>query len=130
MYNAMKWLRNILKGASLTTALFIFQACYGTPQDALYEYGEAKMSFTLLSGSTGEPLEGIHIKSKITDGSAYGEDIGVTGKDGSCEVKIPYMRNGLGPFVRFEDPENNYTAKDTVFSDLRERNIFVSLADN
>ena len=27
----MKWLRNILKGLSLTTALFVFQACYGTP---------------------------------------------------------------------------------------------------
>ena len=25
-------LRNFLKGCSLTTALFIFQACYGTPQ--------------------------------------------------------------------------------------------------
>ena len=32
----MKWLHNLLKGASLTTALFIFQACYGMPQPALY----------------------------------------------------------------------------------------------
>lgn len=28
----MKWLRNILKGVSLTAALFVFQACYGAPQ--------------------------------------------------------------------------------------------------
>ena len=27
----MKWLRNLLKGISLTGALFVFQACYGTP---------------------------------------------------------------------------------------------------
>lgn len=27
----MKSLRNILKGLSLTAALFVFQACYGTP---------------------------------------------------------------------------------------------------
>ena len=27
----MKWIRNILKGVSLTAALFVFQACYGTP---------------------------------------------------------------------------------------------------
>lgn len=27
-----KWFRNILKGISLTGALFVFQACYGTPQ--------------------------------------------------------------------------------------------------
>lgn len=26
-----KVIRNILKGASLTGALFVFQACYGTP---------------------------------------------------------------------------------------------------
>ena len=26
-----KWIHRILKGASLTTALFVFQACYGTP---------------------------------------------------------------------------------------------------
>ena len=26
-----KWLRNLLKGVSLTAALFVFQACYGTP---------------------------------------------------------------------------------------------------
>lgn len=28
----MKWIHNLLKGLSLTSALFIFQACYGTPQ--------------------------------------------------------------------------------------------------
>lgn len=28
----LKWLRNFLKGCSLTTALFVFTACYGTPQ--------------------------------------------------------------------------------------------------
>lgn len=26
-----KWIHRILKGASLTGALFVFQACYGTP---------------------------------------------------------------------------------------------------
>ena len=28
----MGFFRNFLKGASLTTALFVFQACYGTPK--------------------------------------------------------------------------------------------------
>ena len=28
----MKWLHHLLKGFSLTGALFVFQACYGTPQ--------------------------------------------------------------------------------------------------
>ena len=26
-----KWIHRALKGLSLTTALFVFQACYGTP---------------------------------------------------------------------------------------------------
>ena len=28
----MKWLHTLLKGLSLTAALFVFQACYGTPE--------------------------------------------------------------------------------------------------
>ncbi len=45
----MKWLHNILKGASLTGALFVFQACYGIPQPALWEEsGTASMSFSLV----------------------------------------------------------------------------------
>ena len=35
-----KWIHRALKGASLTTALFVFQACYGTPP-APYEELEA-----------------------------------------------------------------------------------------
>ena len=33
----MKWLHNLLRGLSLTGALFVFQACYGTPQRPDYE---------------------------------------------------------------------------------------------
>lgn len=33
-----KWLHRALKGASLTTALFVFQACYGTPPGPLEEF--------------------------------------------------------------------------------------------
>ena len=28
----MKWLHHLLRGVSLTAALFVFQACYGSPQ--------------------------------------------------------------------------------------------------
>lgn len=27
----MKWIHNLLRGLSLTAALFVFEACYGTP---------------------------------------------------------------------------------------------------
>ena len=120
-----KWLHNLLKGASLTTALFIFQACYGVPQPALErERGMAPMRFSLVSGTTGEPLEGINIKQN----SGYWDpDLGVTGADGRCSVNIPYFRNEQGPFLSFEDPAGKYMPKDTTLADLREREIVIRM---
>jgi hypothetical protein len=120
-------MHNLLKGASLTTALFIFQACYGVPQPALYEdYGEAAMSFSLMSKSTGKPLEGIVISGSVRSGKYY-QELGVTGPDGRCSVNIPYIRNAQGPFLEFEDPAGNYMPKDTSLADLREREIVIRM---
>ena len=52
------WVRRILRGLSLTSALFIFQACYGTPQDFgadLFIKGE------VTSKSSGLPIKGIKV---------------------------------------------------------------------
>ena len=52
------WIRNIAGGLSLTTALFIFQACYGTPQDLgsdVFIEGKVK------SKTTGKPVKGIKV---------------------------------------------------------------------
>ena len=122
-----KILHNLLKGASLTTALFIFQACYGVPQPALYEYeGLAPMDFTLVSRDDSEPLKGIRITCNTGLGSYYSE-LGVTGEDGRCHVEIPYIRNVKGPVLRFEDPENLQAPKDTMLADLREREILIRM---
>ena len=125
----MKWLRDILKGASLTGALFVFQACYGIPEPPLYEEaGEAPMSFSLVSKSTGEPLEGISIGSNATINRKEGMiRMGVTDAQGKCKVNIPYRRNLEGPFVFFEDPEGRFSDKDTVLLDLRERDILIKM---
>lgn len=125
----MKWLRDILKGASLTGALFVFQACYGIPEPPLYEEaGEAPMSFSLVSKSTGEPLEGISIGSNATINRKEGMvKMGVTDAQGKCKVNIPYRRNVEGPFVFFEDPEGRFSDKDTVLLDLRERDILIKM---
>lgn len=53
----MNWIRKALKGISLTAALFVFQACYGTMQD----YYEAKVTFHVVDDNTGEPLQGVDI---------------------------------------------------------------------
>ena len=124
----MKFLHNLLKGASLTGALFVFQACYGMPQSPLdIEGGEAPMSFSLVSRTTGEPLEGIRIKGGSWERSREVEELGVTDANGRCRVKIPYYRNQEGPFLRFEDPQGVFIVKDTTLADLRDREIVIKL---
>lgn len=124
----MKFLHNLLKGASLTGALFVFQACYGMPQSPLdIDGGEAPMSFSLVSRATGEPLEGIRIKGGTWERSREVEELGVTDADGRCRVAIPYYRNLEGPFLRFEDPQGAFLVKDTTLADLRDREIVIKL---
>ena len=125
----MKFLHNLLKGASLTGALFVFQACYGMPQSPLdIESGEAPMSFSLVSRTTGEPLEGIRIKGGPWEQDRGREEVlGITDANGHCRVEIPYYRNQEGPFLRFEDPQGAFIVKDTTLADLRDREIVIKL---
>ena len=125
--NTMKWLHNILKGASLTGALFVFQACYGTPQPALWEEtGTASMSFSLVSHATGKPLEGIEIWGS-TGRDHVDRQLGVTDAKGQCRLELFYERNLKGPRIIFIDPQEQYVVKDTTLADLRDRDIVVKL---
>ena len=117
-----------MKGASLTGALFVFQACYGMPQAPLgIDGGDAPMSFTLVSHATGEPLEGIRIKGGFWERNREDKELGVTDANGRCRVEIPYFRNQEGPFLRFEDPQGAFIVKDTTLADLRDRDIVIKL---
>lgn len=120
----MKWLHNLLKGASLTGALFVFQACYGIPQGPLDERGVAPMNFKLVSHETGLPVEGVQI---LVNDFGTLNLLGRTNAEGRCHVEIPYIRNEKGPFLTFEDPQGFYQPKDTSLADLRERDIIVKL---
>lgn len=123
----MKWLHQLLKGFSLTGALFVFQACYGTPHEYMYEdNGMAPMTFSVVSHQTGQPLEGIHVKASYGS-SGTPTYLGTTGADGRCRVSIPYTRNVKGPILFFEDQEGHYAAKDTTLSDLQEREILIKM---
>lgn len=123
----MKWLHNILKGASLTGALFVFQACYGIRQPALWEDdGIAPMSFSLVSSATGEPLEGIEIWGP--QGRDYVDHpLGVTDAKGQCRLEVYYQRNLKSPRLVFVDPQEYYAVKDTTLADLRDRTVIVKL---
>ena len=124
----MKFLHNLLKGVSLTGALFVFQACYGTPQEPLYEEnGVAPMSFSIVSHTTGEPLKGIQVKGGSWSAAMDQHTLGATDDGGHCRVEIPYLRNHEGPYLRFEDPEGRFAPKDTTLADLRDRDIVIKL---
>lgn len=123
----MKILHNILKGISLTGALFVFQACYGVPQPHNGIMGEAPMSFTLLSKDTGTPLKGIKVFGGVSKNTQTPGLLGETDAAGHCRVNIPYIMEVEGPYLRFEDPGNAYSVKDTLITDLRDRDIVIKL---
>lgn len=126
----MKWLHRFLKGASFSGALFALQACYGVPEPPISrERGEAPMSFKVVSAKTGEPLEGIEVRSRARNSSYdnYWENESVTDADGVCFINLSYVRNIEGPFIRFEDVEGLYAPKDTTLADLRERTVYIEM---
>ena len=52
------WIGNVIGGLSLTSAMFVFQACYGTPQDFGLDFlveGQVK------SKISGLPIKGIKV---------------------------------------------------------------------
>ena len=116
----MKWLHNLLKGISLTGALFVFQACYGTERDPGGYLDNAPMSFSVVSHATGEPLEGITV-------SQGNQELGTTDASGKCRVELMYQKNHLGPYVHFDDQNGVYAAKDTLLADLRDREVLIKM---
>ena len=119
----MKWLHNLLKGLSLTTALFIFQACYGTP-DWLHD---AELDFKVVAAGTGEPLEGVRISSRIQ--AADNLDwipCCVTNADGEGIARFGTMA-GTSPQFRFEAEDPSFRVKDTVIIDMKPRIVEISL---
>lgn len=52
------WRRRIFRGLSLTTAAFIFQACYGAPQDRNPDYF---LEGVVKSKTTNQPIQGIKV---------------------------------------------------------------------
>jgi hypothetical protein len=104
------WIRTIIGGLSFTTALFVFQACYGTPQglrnDLLLE-GQVK------SKTSGLPIKGIKVsvpdfmQSQLTD------------EDGSFSIYTGAKENLKVQFGDADGAQNGtYAGKDTLINPL------------
>ncbi len=109
----MKWLRNILKGASLTTALFIFQACYGTPQ----WLHDSEVQFQVVAQVFNDAAAA-EIYTRFADNDDLDWSLcGNTDAAGNLSTVIYFDENN-DPQVRVSDPAGRYAVRDTVVADL------------
>lgn len=106
-------IRKLVGGLSLTTAAFIFQACYGPPQD----FGDDIFIEGLVkSKKTGLPIKGIKVSVKDNPQYLF------TGEDGSFSFYTGFAENCT---IRFQDAdaEQNgaFSDKDTTLTNLTSR---------
>jgi hypothetical protein len=107
------WIRTIIGGLSFTSALFIFQACYGTPQDLKIDLlleGQVK------SKTSGLPIKGIKVsvpdfmQSQLTD------------ENGSFSLYTGTRENLK---IQFEDIDaalnGSYAPKDTMINPVSQK---------
>jgi len=115
-----KILRRVYGALSLTTALFVFQACYGTRMDMDRDFNiEGKVT----SKATGSPIMGIKV-------SIYNQT-GVTVTDNKGEFSIYTLRSAEYKLL-FQDIDSvtngNYREMDTIIPDSSAyRYLIVSL---
>jgi len=99
-------IRSIVGGLSFASALFIFQACYGMPQDML---DDVFIQGKVLSSTTNLPLYGIKVESD------YEENYVITNSQGEFAFYTPWS-DSLKLSIMDTDPESdgNYISKDTI----------------
>lgn len=109
----MKWIRKALKGISLTAAMFVFQACYGTMDD----YYDHQVTFRVVDGQTGEPIQGVQVwmtDVRYSDSTDYETSRTLqeyTDENGKASL---WVCSCLERFT-FIDGDSMYTTFDTVF---------------
>ena len=112
-------IRKIIGGLSLTSAMFVFQACYGTPQDFgldLLIEGQVK------SKTSGLPIKGI--KVSVADNMQYE----MTDEEGKFLFYTEMLEGLTLQFQDIDSTQNGlYINKDTVLTDLNE-NIYLDIA--
>lgn len=112
-----KWFRNILKGTSLSTALFIFQACYGMPMG----YEDVFLDLQVVDGDTNNPIPDADVMFKESDADSWTNSF-KTDENGMTYISA-FDAQSLD--IKFE--AESYQSKDTTITDLSDRSITVKL---
>ncbi len=107
----------------MTTALFVFQACYGTPP-GMYD---RSLNFKVVSSETDEPIEGVQISFKeYEDENLDWIPIGVTNSDGEAYVTfVNWYKDS--PKFRFKAEDEIFQVKDSVIADMTPRLVQIRL---
>jgi len=112
------WIRKIIGGLSFTSAMFIFQACYGTPQDIgndLLVEGQVK------SKTSGLPIKGI--KVSVTHNMQYE----ITDENGRFSFYTDMLQSLSFKFQDIDSIQNKqYIDKDTVLNKISE-NVYLNI---
>jgi hypothetical protein len=118
-----KWRKGIIGGLSFTSALFIFQACYGMPQDF---YDDIQLSGQVKSKTTGQALAGIKVSLK-----EMGHDQ-LTDELGEFLFFSHEIEKATLVFEDVDGEENgNYASMDTVITRPGERVVLdIELEEN
>ncbi len=112
------WKRKLLGGLSLTSALFIFQACYGTPQDMGMDI---LIEGRVRSMKTSLPVKGIKIS--VVDKMQYQ----ISDEDGNFSF---YTENDSVYNIKIEDIDNtqngSFAGKDTTLTSI-DRSVYLDI---
>lgn len=112
--------RKVLGFVSFSAALFIFQACYGAPQDT---QSDIIVQGTVKSDSTGQTVEGIKVTFTETDQYV------ITDSSGAFYFYLPEYNNYP---LRFEDNDStengSFNAFDTIIQGTPAAPIEITLS--
>lgn len=109
----MKLLRKILGGISLTVAMFVFQACYGTD----YYCPSMEYNFRVVD-TKGTPIPNIKVSSQWQSNGDYVYDWCFQGVSDSAGLAHLWVEdcNGLDVKFRFSDDDSVYAVYDTIIN--------------
>lgn len=113
-----KWIRGIIGGLSFTSALFIFQACYGTPQDFgldLLVEGQVK------SKTSGLPVGGIKVSTSDNNQYEYTDETGNFSFYTEMSDKLTLMFEDID-----SDENGSFINRDTVLTSIQDK-VFVNI---
>jgi hypothetical protein len=113
------WVHKLIGGVSFTSAMFVFQACYGTPQD----FGlDILIEGQVKSSATGLPVKGI--KVSVAENMQYE----FTNEEG----KFSFYTEIVDSYkIKFEDVDSDQTGafidKDTIIATIDKR-VYLDIA--